>query len=238
MKDHRISDYKPGQAAIKLVSETPIVLLVGISGAGKDSIKRILLQTGNYHHIVSHTTRKPRVNGGVLEQDGVDYHFITVAEALNMADEGGFVEVKQYGDNIYGTSVAEIQAASNEHKIAVTDLEVQGVAEYKAISTNVIALFILPPDYEEWQRRLYARYGTHKADAADIAKRMQTAILELEEALQRPYYHFIVNNDLHTAVATADKIAHGDDSFNRIDTKVRHQAEALLASLRQATATQ
>jgi guanylate kinase len=228
----KLAAYQPAVKTVELVRQTPIVLLVGISGAGKDTIKHRLLGTGNYHHIVSHTTRAPRENHGIMEQDGQDYHFIDLAKAESLLDEGGFVEAKMYSGNVYGTGAAEIQAAHDEHKIAITDIEVQGVAEYKDMSAKVIAVFILPPDYEAWQKRLRARYGDKEPDPTDMEKRMHTAIRELEEALKVPYYHFVMNDDLETAVETVDKIGHNQDIFNRKDTEVRAQAEELLDILR------
>ena len=226
-----VENYKVSQEAKDIVAQTPIVLLVGISGAGKDTIKHRLLETGSYHHIVSHTTRAPRENAGVRERDGVDYYFISKEEAARMLREDAFIEAKTYSGNLYGTSVAEIVHANQEGKIAITDMEVQGVAEYKAISPKVIAEFILPPNFEEWQRRLHSRYGDQGADPADITKRMDTAIVELKEALQQAYYHFIVNEVLEDAVSAADKIAHDDNSFNTIDRSFSRWAEQLLIDL-------
>lgn len=227
-----VADYAISPETTELVQSTPIVLLVGISGAGKDTIKKRLLASGEYHHIVSHTTRAPRENAGMLEQNGVDYHFISQDMAAQMLKSGAYVEAKKYGDNIYGTSAAEIAAAKQTGKIAITDLEVQGVAEYKEISSNVIAIFILPPSFTEWQRRLQSRYGDGGFDPLDMAKRMATAILELEEALDKPYYHFVINDDLEKAVTVADKIAHNHDEFNVKDESAHAQAEQLLADLR------
>ncbi len=226
-----VDTYEIPPSAVELVKTTPIVLLVGVSGAGKDSIKHRLLATGNYHHIVSHTTRVPRENSGVLEHDGVEYHFVTREQAADMLQRGEFVEAKKYGENMYGTSVAEIQKAHDDGKIAITDLEVQGVAEYKAISSNVIAVFVLPPSYAEWQRRLHDRYGAAGVDPADIQRRMHTAIGELQEALARPYYHFVVNENLDEAVEATDKIAHHHDTFSTVDRSFRVWAERLLDDL-------
>jgi guanylate kinase len=39
-----IKNYQPNQAASDVVQRTKIVLLVGISGAGKDTVKRRLLE--------------------------------------------------------------------------------------------------------------------------------------------------------------------------------------------------
>jgi guanylate kinase len=222
-----VDNYKILPEAVQLVRSTPIVLLVGVSGAGKDTIKHKLLD------IVSHTTRLPRENGGVMERDGVEYHFVSKEEMAELLRQRTFIEAKMYSGNIYGTSTAEIQTAHDEGKIAVTDLEVQGVAEYKALSSTVIAEFILPPDYNEWQHRLRARYGAEGADAADMVKRMRTAITELQEALDKPYYHFVVNEDLAETVHSVDSIAHHDDEFTQIDRSYRVWAERLLEDLRE-----
>lgn len=223
--------YKPSSDTINLVQSTPVVLLVGISGAGKDTIKHRLLAGGQYHHIVSHTTRPPRENLGVMEQDGVDYHFISKNTAAEMIRDGKFVEVKEYSDNIYGTSAAEIREAQQQHKIALTDVEVQGVAEYKAISDNVIAVFVLPPSYDEWKRRLLKRYGENGVANSDIVKRMETAVVELREALERDYYHFVINDEIERAVHAVDRIAHKHDEFSVIDTSFRVWAERLMDDL-------
>lgn len=205
----KLSQYKPSDSTINLIQQTPILLLVGVSGAGKDSIKHKLLDTGKYHHIVSHTTRAPRENHGVLEQDGREYHFISLAEAEKMLDEQAFIEAKMYSGNLYGTSVAEIQTAHDDGKIAVTDVEVQGVAEYKSLAPSAQAIFVLPPSYEVWQKRLKSRYEESDISPEDIKRRMQTADQELQEALQKDYFRFVINDGLDQAVQAADAIAHG-----------------------------
>jgi guanylate kinase len=227
-----IKNYEILPEHIELVRSTPILLLVGVAGAGKDSIKRELLKTGNYHDIVSHTTRQPRRNNGVLEQDGASYHFIDVNIAKRMLEAHEFVEAKLVHDReVYGTSVDELMKAKADGKIAVTDLDVQGVSEYKQLSKNVIAVFILPPNYDEWVRRLRARYGDLAADNADVQRRMHTAISELREALVQPYYHFVVNENLHEAVKAINSIAHHHDEFTTIDRSFRVWAEHLLEEL-------
>lgn len=204
----KLEQYQPSAATVDLVQDTPILLLVGVSGAGKGSIVKELLKTDHYHYIVSHTTRRPRENNGVMEQDGREYHFINPATAEKMLDTGAYVEAKWYSGNIYGTSGAEIQAAHDENKIALTDIEVQGVAEYMEISSNVKAIFILPPSYEIWQQRLAKRYEDN-IDPDDMKRRMQTAKHELQEALQKDYFRFVINDNLDHAVKAADDIAHG-----------------------------
>jgi len=229
---HLVDTYRASAATVELVRNTPIVLLVGVAGAGKDTIKHRLLETGNYHHIVSHTTRHPRANGGVMEEDGVAYHFIDLDKGRMMLENGEFVEAKfVHGETLYGTSATEIAQAKADGRIAITDLDVQGVAEYKAISDNVIAVFILPPSFTEWQARLKARYTEADGVKADINQRMHTAISELKDALKRPYYHFVINENLDDAVEAVDSIAHHHDEFTIIDDTFFSKAEQLLREL-------
>lgn len=204
----QLATYEPATATTELIKSTPILLLVGPTGAGKDSLKDKLLATGRYHHIISHTTRPPRINHGIIEQNGREYHFIDKTIAERMLDNHEFIEAKLYSGNLYGTSVAEIQAAHDEAKIAMTDIEVQGVAEYKALDPGVIAVFLLPPDFQTWQTRLQRRYGD-VVDAADARQRLQTARQELEQLLNHDYYVPIINDDLDTTFQKVQTVMAG-----------------------------
>jgi len=204
----KLAGYRSTPEIAELIKTTPILLLVGPTGAGKDALKDELLATGHFHHIISHTTRPPRINHGVPEQDGREYHFIDEATAAAMLDEHKFIEAKIYSGNVYGTSVAEIQAAHDEGKVAMTDLEVQGVAEYKALDPSVMAVFLLPPNFKTWQERLQRRYGD-VVDAADSRLRLETALNELEQLLTTDYYTAVVNEDLAQTVSTVEAVVAG-----------------------------
>jgi guanylate kinase len=190
-----LTSYQPDDNTRELIKNTPILLLVGPTGAGKDAVKDKLLATGKYHHIISHTTRPIRVNRSTMEQDGIEYHFIDLPLATAMLKAHAFIEAKNVHGNVYGTSAAEIQAARDEGKIAVTDIDVQGIAEYKSIDSGVMAVFLLPPDFGTWQDRLQRRYGD-VVDVTDARVRMQTALAEIEQLLQTDHYCAIVNDDL------------------------------------------
>lgn len=226
-----IADYEPNASVSDLARSTKITLLVGISGAGKDTIKRELLTQPDFHDIVSHTTRLPRKNNGVMEMPDVDYHFIDDAIAEGMLERHEFIEAKFVHGIVYGTSTYELQRAHDDDKIAITDVDVQGVDEFKQLSPEVIAIFIIPPSYDVWRERLAQRYESAEAFAAEWDKRRHSAIMELEHALKVPYYHFVVNDDLDRAVRVVNEIAHRGDAFNRHDDEVRLRARDLLSAI-------
>lgn len=226
-----ITQYEPSVETIALIQATTVVLLVGISGAGKDTIKRQLLDKSDYRDIVSHTTRAPRVNNGIAEVADIDYHFINEDTAVEMLNEQAFIEAKLVHGTVYGTSASEVQQAHDEGRIAITDVDVQGVEEYKAISPVVVAIFILPPSYAAWRERLHKRYATTEEFEAEWPKRRASAIDEFTRALEVPYYHFIINDELHETVRIADEIAHKPDVFLREDDEARLLARDILEEI-------
>ncbi|HEX7484189.1 MAG TPA: hypothetical protein VF281_03490 [Candidatus Saccharimonadales bacterium] len=229
--DQLIDQYEPSERAVELIRNTHIALLVGISGAGKDTIKKQLLEKPDYSDIISHTTRSPRVNNGVMEVADVDYHFIDETTARTMLENHDFIEAKFVHHTVYGTSLEELEKASSANKIAVTDIDVQGVSEYKAISPNVIAIFVIPPSYSIWRERLAQRYESPEAFEAEWTKRRNSAVSELTHALEVPYYHFVINDSLERAVTVADEIAHRPDVFLRKDDEARLRARDLLTAI-------
>jgi guanylate kinase len=223
--EEKIKNYKCSSQTVELIKSTPIILIVGPTGAGKDTLKDMLLASGNYHHIVSHTTRPPRINKGIKETDGLEYHFIDRQEAERMIDNYEFIEVKYYSGNIYGTSVSEIEIAHKDSKVALTDIEVQGVAEYKGIDKNVMAIFLVPPDFEEWQKRLSSRYGD-VVDAEDHEQRLRAALDEINQLLNTDYYTAVVNSERHITFNLIQQIVESKN-INIDDSEARASAKKL-----------
>lgn len=226
-----IDEYQPTASTIELVRSTKIALLAGITGAGKDTIKKRLLTMPAFRDIVSHTTRSPRYNNGQLERDGFDYHFIDIATAQQMLLQQAFIEAKFVHGTMYGTSAAELQRAHDAAQIAITDIDVQGVAEYEQRAPQSIAIFIVPPDYPTWLGRLKNRYTTEADFWAEWPTRRQSAISELTHALEVPYYHVIINDDLDRAVRVTREIIERGDLFNRQDDEARLAARQLLEAI-------
>lgn len=227
----KLAGYRPDSQAINLIKTTPILLLVGPTGAGKGALKQKLFKTGRFHDIVSHTTRPPRSNHGVPEKNGVDYHFVDKSVAEQMLDRREFVEAKIYSGNLYGTSVAEISQAHAEGKVALADIEVQGVAEYKALDPSVMAVFLLPPDFETWQQRLQKRYGAEH-NSHDHNLRLQTALDEIKELLSTDYYAAVINDDLEQTYEQIKAIIDAPDHAPQGQPAARAIAQKLADDIR------
>ena len=60
--------------------------------------------------------------------------------------------------------------------------------------------------------------------------RMQSAELELEAALSRPYYTFIINDKLEEAATKINHIVRMDEANEAEQTKARQLAQQLLLS--------
>ena len=224
-----VNDYQPTEATKQLVASTRIALFAGISGAGKNTIKQAMIGDGAvFHDIVSHTTRPPRQNNGVLEVDGRDYHFIDNQVAQEMLESKAFVEAKFVHGTVYGTSVAEIEQAKSQNKVAITDIDVQGVAEMKLLAPDAVSIFIVPPSYEVWLERLKSRYVSEDEFVSQWPKRRDSSIRELRHALEVPYYHFIINDELDRAVRVSEDIITREDVFYEKDNEARILAQQLL----------
>lgn len=206
----KVSNYVPPQERLAELGDVPVLFLVGISGAGKNTLSRRLMQRypNFYTEFITHTTRQPRENHGILERSGVDYYFISLADAEKMIDRHDYVEANLYSGNVYGTSIAEIERAKAQHKWLIGDVDVNGVAHFMQALPGCKPIFILPPSYAVWQERLKTRYKGD-VDDRDWRNRIYTARREIEHALGSSYYYLLVNDNLDTAIEEIHSIATG-----------------------------
>lgn len=223
-----LQDYQLSDSAKQLLANMSLVLLVGPSSSGRNTIINKLCEEGNYHYIVSDTTRSPRINNGVLEQSGKEYWFRAEADVLHDIQTGQFLEAAIiHGQQVSGISMRELQTAANEHKIAISEIEVVGADNIHAASPNTRFLFILPPSFDEWMVRMQAR-GALPED--EIQRRLASAIMELETALARDYYEFVINDTFVHAAERIHKLCTNQEGLSEHEqAEGRQLAEQLLA---------
>lgn len=196
--------------------EYPLVALCSISGGGKDSTKKALLKDSHYHRVVSHTTRRKRVNAGQPEIDGVDYHFINKIIAHFMLDNQKLIEANWYSNNVYGISVAEVEMAAGEGRIPLADIDKNGVDKLEKLTKNITPIFLIPPSFPLWIERLLKRYEG-KIDYKDLHRRLTIALAELEHLKTNDHYYVVINDELDQTVVQVDMIARGGHIAHRSD---------------------
>lgn len=218
----------------KVMNQGRILLLAGIIGAGKDTVQTRLLTDpdyrDSYQRIITNTTRLPRGNDGKQEQDGVDYHFVSSDEMHALAERQELVELNQFGEHFYGVGLSELRSAFAMGKIAVSNIDVNGVESFKQLAPDAVtAVFLVPPDYETWRERAAKRYDDQATFETAWAKRQSITIDELQRVLRVPYYHFVINDSLDRAVEVVNSIAHREtDFFKRQDDEARLITRQLL----------
>ena len=165
------------------------------SGSGKTTIvRRLLEQFSNLEFSISATSRAPR---GV-EQNGVDYYFLSAEEFAEAVAADKFVEWEEvYKGTCYGTLRSEMERIWNKGNVIVFDVDVMGGIRLKEIfGEQSLSIFVMPPSIEELRKRLEGR-GTDAPEV--IEKRIAKASFELTKAPQ--FDHQIINDDLEVAVA-------------------------------------
>ena len=163
-----------------------LIVLSGPSGVGKSTvIAELLGQRKDIYFSVSFTTRAPRVG----EADGVNYNFVDRAEFERMIAAGELLEHAEYVGNYYGTSMRVIEEKLAAGIDVLLDIEVQGAAKVRARCPEAALIFIIPPSFEELERRLRGR-NTDSEEV--ITGRLQKA---REEYRQIPSYDYLVVND-------------------------------------------
>jgi len=164
------------------------------SGAGKTSICReILNKLPNLQQSISYTTRARRS----VEQDGVDYHFVTMKAFREMVDAGAFLEWAEVHGNCYGTARNSLEQATAAGADILLDIDFQGAEQLRNSGLDGVFIFILPPDMNELRKRLDTR---NTDDDQVIERRMKNAVDEIAEAVKFDY--LVVNDVLGKAVET------------------------------------
>ena len=172
-----------------------LVLLSGVSGAGKDTIKRELIKRmSNVTSMPSYTDRKPREG----EVDGQIYNFISTEEFEAKIREDEFYEYSVHHEHYYGTSKKILNEKIKSGKIIVKDIEVNGTENLLKLlknEMNIVTIFLRVPK-EELRRRLEHR--VEKASIKEIELRLNR--FDYEESKIGIYDYVLKNDDLEKTV--------------------------------------
>lgn len=224
-----LQNYVPSVEAKQILASMPLVILQGITGAGRNTIIDYLSGSGKYHQIVSDTTRPPKLRDGQMEQNGVQYFFREETEVLQDLRDGLFLEAELIHDQqVSGISIRELKRAHESGKIPINEVALEGCRNIEAVKPDTVFCFVVPPNYDEWIKRLT---GREKMSEIELTNRIASAQKEIEEALTTERFHFIVNDTVENAAAWIDAVVENQKDLEA-DKKGRAIAEQLLVDLR------
>ena len=179
----------------KIKSKRAILFVVSApSGCGKTTLcNKLLKDMPRLLRSVSFTTRVPRKG----EQNGVDYHFVSVKKFNTLLKKGKFVEHAKVFDNLYGTPIGPLKRALKNNKDILLSIDVKGAAQIKRLfGPQSVSIFLLPPSFAALKERLMKRHAESKKQ---MGRRLKVAKKELSW-LPR-YDYVVINRELKDALS-------------------------------------
>jgi len=165
-----------------------LIILSSPSGAGKSTLaKRLMKWDPSLSFSVSATTRAAREG----ETHGVEYYFESRTGFEDMVARGDMLEHAEVFDNLYGSPRGPVEAAINDGRDVLFDIDWQGGQQIRnsVLGMHTLSIFILPPSIAELERRLRGR-GQDSDEV--ISGRMNKS---RDEISHWPEYDYVLVND-------------------------------------------
>ena len=172
-----------------------IVILSGVAGAGKDTIKKEIIKRMDFvESLPSYTSRPPR-EGDI---PGQTYNFVTKAEFEEMIEKNEFYEYDIHHNNYYGVPRKLLNEKMKDGKVIIKDVDVNGTENLVKLlkdDTKIVTIFLRVPK-DELERRLKERI--EKPSPEEIKLRLNR--IDYEESKIGIYDYVLKNNDLEKTV--------------------------------------
>ena len=178
-----------------------LFVIAAPSGAGKTSLVKALLERKPELHVsISYTTRKMRPT----EEDGREYHFVSVNDFIQLRDQGQFLEYAQVFDNFYGTGRRPVETELARGNHVVLEIDWQGARQVRKSLPECVTIFVLPPSRGSLEERLRNR----RTDSEEvIARRLRDAVGDMSHWSEFDFV--VVNDQFERAVGDLVRIVEG-----------------------------
>jgi|TARA_B100000959_G_C14952907_1_gene612595 guanylate kinase len=186
-----------------------VVVISGPSGVGKDVMIDRMIESGRlgFHFTVTVTTRDPRPG----EQDGINHHFVSVDDFVNMIASDDLLEWAQVYGNYYGVPKKQVREALAAGNHVIIRVDVQGAKRLSNIIPEAFLIFIIPPSMDVLKKHLVNRGVDTEAE---MTKRLTAANHEIRQA---SLFDFTVTN----------KEDHLDETVNKVLEIIKSESERI-----------
>jgi guanylate kinase len=208
--------YEANENVRSQLAQVDLLAIVGPTGVGKTTI----IDKLGLHVVRSDVSRLRRDD----ERNEKHYHFRDdYLEILKEVKAGEYAQFLINGSNeFYGTRASEYPDSG----VCTMAIVAAAIPVFRKLGfRRVLPIYIMPPGYVEWMRRI----GTVRA--GDINIRIAEAVESIKLALRDDSYHFVLNDNIDLAVKDIQAIMVGDEVDEHRATLARETADILLERL-------
>ena len=191
-----------------------LVILSGVAGAGKDTIKKELIKRMENVESLPSITSRPQRPGDI---DGETYIFVSKEEFEQKIENNELYEYDVHHNQYYGTSRKLLNEKIKSGKIIVKDIDVNGTEHLKELlknDTKVVTIFLRVPK-EELEERLKNRID--KPSPAEIKLRLNR--FDYEESRINLYDYVMKNDELEKTVQIIMSIIENEKRIEETELK-------------------
>ena len=178
-----------------------LVILSGVAGAGKDTVKKEVVKRLEYVDTFPTVTSRPIREGDI---PGVTYIFVTEEKFKEMIANDELYEYDVHHNKYYGVAKKQLQEKIEDGKVVIRDIDVNGtenLVKKLGKEMKIVTIFLRVPK-EELRKRLEARED--KPSEEEIELRLGR--FEYEESKIGQYDYVIDNANQEETIQKVIKI--------------------------------
>lgn len=191
------SSYQPSDKTKQHLAQIDLLAIVGPTGVGKTTIINEL----DIPFVMSDVSRERRPD----EKGDKNYHFRTdYLDIIREIKNGEYVQflISKY-DEFYGTKLSSYPSSG----VCTMAIIAQVMSQFRQLGfRDVRAVYVMPPSYVEWMRRIGGVRAEELTSRIDEAR--QSILLAQEQA---EHYTFVLNDNLDLAIRDIRAVMNGEE---------------------------